>query len=505
MILHHAFLDTAKCHGNKLAFLDRTLERRVSYQRALVGALLLAARFRQYPERYLGIMLPTSAGCGLSILAALMAGKVPVMINYSTGAAENAEYAQRKCGFRVVVTSRTLLKRINCREVPGMVYVEDFLAQATLREKLQAALTARLPAGLLQRYFVAPASPDDTAVVLFTSGSEKDPKAVPLTHRNIFSNVRLCGEGFQCRAEDTLLAVLPLFHVFGLTATFWLPITIGMTIITYANPLDFKTVASIIREERPTLMLATPYFFMGYLRQAADGDFSSLRLAVAGADKVPDALREAFRTRHQVELYEGYGATETSPVISANFPGANRPGSIGKPLAGMEVRVRDLDTDAELRPGQEGKIVVKGDSVMSGYLNDPENTAKSLVDGWYDTGDMGTFDEDGFLWHLGRRKRFIKVGGEMVSLVQVEAEMQKLIAGDIECCAVEMPDAKRGATVGVAVTQPVDERAILSQLGKQLPAIAVPKQFFVLDELPKMGSGKIDFRKTTERVRALLG
>ncbi len=501
MLLHHEFVQTAKREGGKLAFIDRTLGRRISYARALTGALLLARRFRAYPDRYLGVMLPTSAGCALAILGALMAGKIPVMINYSTGAAENAEYAQRKCGFSTIVTSRALLEKLDCRAVEGMVFLEDVQAEVRLAEKLRAAAEAKLPGAVIRARLIGNGRMDDTAVVLFTSGSEMAPKAVELTHRNFYTNARACAEAFRCSRDDSILAILPAFHVFGQTTSLWLPLLVGMTMVTYANPLDFKTVARVIGEERPSLMVGTPYFLMGYAQQAKRGQFASLRLAVAGADKLPDRLRIAYRDEHDVEVFEGYGATETSPVISTNRPGANRAGSIGKPLPGVEVRIVDVETGEPVPAGDEGKILVRGDLVMKGYLGDLEATSLRIQDGWYETGDMGLLDEQGYLWHRGRLKRFIKVGGEMVSLVQVESELERVLPDEVECCAVEVPDARRGAVVGVALTRAVDERALAAELAKRLPPIAGPRRFFVIDELPKMGSGKIDFRATEEMLR----
>jgi len=500
MLLHHEFVRVAKRFGDKLAFVDRSMQREVTYSRALIGALLAASKFRRYEDGYLGIMLPTSVGCGISILGALMSGKVPVMINYSTGAEGNARYAQHKCGFKTIITARALLEKINCPEVEGMVFIEDLLGQATAAQRLRAAAKSRLPANLLIRSFGAGSSSDDTVIVLFTSGSEKDPKAVQLSHKNIGSNAVASMQAYGCSSEDRMMAILPLFHVFGQTTTFWLPLLAGMTIVTYANPLEFKNVAAIIREERPTLVVGTPYFLMGYLKQASAGDFGSLRLAVAGADKVPAWLRRAYLKEHEVEVFEGYGTTETSPVISANVPGANRPGSIGMPLPGVEVKITGVDSGDELPTGSEGKILVRGDLVMKGYLGDVEETVLRIEGGWYETGDMGVFDPDGYLWHRGRLKRFIKIGGEMVSLVQVETVLQELLPDDIECCAVEIPDAKKGARVGVAITREIDQKETTTSLAKHLSSLALPKHFFVVDELPKMGSGKIDFRKTTDIV-----
>jgi len=495
MQLHLQFIRTAKQYGNKLAIIDRSAGRRVTYRQALIGSLMLWRHFKKLEEQYVGILMPNSAGCGISLLAVLMAGKIPVMINYATGAEENIKFARRKCGFQTVLTSAAFLEKIQCRKMEGMVFVDEIAKSARPAEKLLAALTSSLPAKLIQKK-VHSGNDNETLLILFTSGSEKEPKAVQLTHKNIGSNKDICADLFSCTADDVMLSVLPMFHVFGQTTTFWLPICKGMTVITYANPLDFKTVANIIRDERPTIVVATPFFLSGYLRQSKQGDFSSVRFAIAGADKLPDWLREEYAMKHQVEIFEGYGATETAPVISANTPGSNRPGSIGKPIPGVEIKIVDIDTGEILDRDQQGKILVKGDLVMKGYLGDVEETALRIENGWYETGDMGLMDKDGFLWHRGRLKRFIKIGGEMVSLVQVEAALEKVLPSEIEFCAVEIPDKRKGATVGIAVSAKIDEKEVCNAISKFLPAIAMPRHFVVIEDLPKMGSGKVDFRTT---------
>jgi acyl-[acyl-carrier-protein]-phospholipid O-acyltransferase/long-chain-fatty-acid--[acyl-carrier-protein] ligase len=504
MLLHQQFVRMAKKNKHKLAFIDRSTGRRLTYGRSLIAALILSQKLKKYDDGYVGVMVPTSAGCGLTILATLFAGKVPVMINYSTGADANARFAQQRCGFKTIITSRALLEKINCQKVDGMVFIEDILEQVSSVNKITAALRAAMPTSLLVGSIYS-GNIDDTAVILFTSGSEKMPKGVELSHRNIGTNVSTSAERFELTSDDVMMSVLPLFHVFGHSINFWLPITLGMTNVTYGNPLEFKNVSKIIREEKPTMLVGTPFFLAGYLKQASTGDFASLRLVVAGADKVPDWLRTAFSEKQSIELLEGYGATETSPVISVNSPGENKPGSVGKPLPGVHVRIVSVDSGEVLPKGKEGKILVKGDLVMKGYFDDLEETLLHVENGWYETGDMGLVDEDGYLWHKGRLKRFVKIGGEMVSLVQVESVLEKLLPEGVECCVVEIPDARKGANLAVAVSQKIDQKKTIAALTKRLPPVAVPRQFVVVDELPKMGSGKVDFRTTTVTVQELLG
>ena len=502
MLLHHTFIEKARTQGSHLLFDDQTTGRKLTYGRSLIASLILANRFKKLHDGYIGILLPTSAGCGLTIFATLMAGKVPVLLNYSTGAEKNIRYAQDHCGFSTVVTSKKLLEKIGCPELEDMIFVEDLLASISGLERVFGLLKALLPASILCRMLPAKEE-DDASVILFTSGSEKVPKAVELTHRNIGSNVEAALHVFEFGPEDRFLSILPLFHILGLMTNLWLPVAAGASIITYANPLEFKTVASIIRNTQPTIIIGTPYFLTGYIRQAQEGDYEAMRIAIAGADKVPEWLHGAF-DKHHVELVEGYGATETSPVVSVNLPGANRHGSVGRPLPGVKVRIVDVESGEDLPVGREGKILVKGDLVMKGYLNDLEETILHIEDGWYETGDMGVLDEDGFLWHRGRLKRFVKIGGEMVSLKLIESELEKLLPEEIEYCAVELPDSRKGACIAVALSEKIDEKDLTAKLSKRLPPISLPRKFVVLPEMPKMGSGKVDFRTVTEAVKASL-
>jgi acyl-[acyl-carrier-protein]-phospholipid O-acyltransferase / long-chain-fatty-acid--[acyl-carrier-protein] ligase len=494
------FIRTAKAHETKLAVVDRAMGQRVTYRDTLLRALILSHAFRRYEPGMIGIMIPTSGGAIYSVIAALMSGRTPVMINYSTGAAQNCEMAQRRLAFRTVVTSRALLEKIKCPAVDGMVFIEDLAAGVSALSKLAGFLRASLPADRICRH-VHQCKDDDPAVILFTSGSEREPKAVPLTHRNIAANVEGMHQVLEFGPRDTILANLPLFHVFGLTTTCWLPLTNAMTVVTYPNPLEFRAITTAVREEAVTMMVGTPTFLAGYLQKSEPGDFATVRLLITGADKCPEALRSAYLERHGRVLLEGYGTTETSPVISVNTPEYNRPGSVGKALPNVQVRMEHYETGEPCGVNEIGKILVKGDSVMSAYFDDFEATALSRRHGWYDTGDMGYRDEEGYLWHVGRLGRFLKVGGEMVSLVQVEDALQRHLAGAAECGVVEVPDAVKGARIVAAVTTKIDEKAAAARLAESLPRIAVPRQFVVLPFLPKMPSGKVDYRALTEMVR----
>ncbi|MCK9303967.1 MAG: AMP-binding protein [Bacteroidales bacterium] len=503
MLLYQQFVTMAKKHSKKMAIIDRTTEKNITYSTALIASLILTSKFKKYNKGFTGIMVPTSAGCALATLGVLMSGRTPVMINYSTGAESNALYAQKKCGFKTIITSKALLEKINCPVIDGMVMLEDIMKEVTVFEKIKALLKSKLPAKQILK-LIHGGTIDETAVVLFTSGSEKDPKAVELSHKNISSNIENFGNYININSSDILLANLVFFHVFGLTVNLWVPFYYGMTMVTYANPLDFQTICKIAREEKPTVMVGTPSFFWGYLHKSEPGDFKTLRIMVSGADKCPDALRDGFMKKHGVTLLEGYGATETSPVISVNSHEYNRPGSTGRVIPNLQVRIENFETGEECKKGDVGKILVKGDSVMKGYYGDPQLTAEAVVDGWYNTGDMGYLDEDNYLWHSGRFKRFVKIGGEMVSLVKVENTLEKFLPTGVSCCVVDVSDELRGSSIIATVSIEVNKNDILKKMGKELPNIALPRDFIVIRDLPMMSTGKIDFRTVSRIVQELM-
>jgi acyl-[acyl-carrier-protein]-phospholipid O-acyltransferase/long-chain-fatty-acid--[acyl-carrier-protein] ligase len=502
MLLHHHFVRITKKYGDKLAFIDLTANKTLSYSKILIASLIVREKLKKYEKGFIGIMLPTSAGCALAILGALMSGRIPVMINYSTGAANNARYAQKKCNFTTVITSKVLLEKLECPYVNGMIFIEDILKEISFVDKLKATILSKLPAPVIMK-FIHAGTEDDDLVILFTSGSEKDPKAVQISHRTVVSTIRNLRKIVNISDEDRMLANLPFFHVFGLTVNLWTALYYGMTIISYSNPLDYKMICSIARKQKPTIMVGSPIFLWGYLRKSDPGDFSSLRFVVNGADKCPDALRQEFLQKHGITLLEGYGTTEV-PIISVNTHESNRPGSVGKVLPDIHLRIENFDSGEDCCAGETGKIMVKGDLVMKGYFDALEETSMRIRGGWYDTGDMGFLDQDGFLWHAGRLKRFVKIGGEMISLASVESILESCIPEDVSCCVVEIPDALKGAKIIAVVTKHVDEKKILKQIAEHLPNMAIPKKIVVMEDLPTIGSGKTDFRTVTDMVYDLL-
>jgi len=501
MVLHHLFIENAKKHGKKTAIVELSTGKETSYDDLIVSALVFRDVLSKYHSKYIGIMIPPSTGCIIAILGTLFAGKTPVMVNYSTGVRSNALFAQKKCTFRTIITSKQLLEKLKVEPLKDMVMMEDLAQSISILTKLKNKALSKLSADKLKK-LLPPATREDNVVVLFTSGSEKEPRAVQLSHKNIYHNVWAIRDILHLDENDVFITNLPYFHVFGLMVNLWMPLSIGAKLIATANPLDFRTIVGAVRTYRITLFVSTPTFHYGYLQRATPGDFDSIKILVSGADKMPTHIRDTYEKVHNKIAYEGYGTTETSPIISVNLPGRAKRDSIGKPIPGVKVKITSLETGEELPPGEEGKILVKGDLVMKGYLNDMEETSYRLRDGWYDTGDMGILDEEGFLYHCGRLRRFVKIGGEMVSLIRVEEEINNLIDDDALCCVVDVPDPIKGSEIiAVINSKKVNTKELRKKLIKVLPPVAVPSKFQVLEEIPMSPSGKINFRVVEEIFR----
>jgi len=501
MLLHHSFIDNVKKNPKKIAVIDQSTEKNVSYENLLIASLVFKEIFSKYKSKYIGIMLPPSSGCIIAIMGVVFAGKVPVMINYSTGAVANSVYAQTKCNFRTIITSKKLFEKLGITEFKGVVFMEDLVDEIGILQKIKAKIISKLPAQQIKN-LVGKGDMNSDIVILLTSGSEKDPRAVQLTHKNIKHNITAVVDVLNVNSTDVFLTNLPYFHVFGLTVNLWIPLVVGGQIITVLNPLDYKTIVESVKNYKVTVLVSTPTFLHGYLQKSQKGDFASVRYFVSGADKLPEQIREEYIKQHGIEVLEGYGATETSPIVSVNYPGCVKRGSVGKPLPGVHLKITDLEGGFELPRGKEGKILIKGDLVMKGYFGNIEETYLRIRDGWYDTGDMGILDDEGFLHHRGRLKRFVKIGGEMLSLVRIEDEINKLLPEETICCVVDIPDMVKGSEiVSVVTNKQIDKKEIKKKLAKVLPKIAIPKKFVVIDEFPMSSSGKVNFRAVEERCR----
>jgi acyl-[acyl-carrier-protein]-phospholipid O-acyltransferase/long-chain-fatty-acid--[acyl-carrier-protein] ligase len=444
-------------------------------------------------------------------LAATLAGKTVVNLNFTTGRA-GMDSAAAQAGLRTVVTSRAFLEKAKLEppENVELIILEDLLAGITTSARLAAlALAIFAPTRVLEQVAGASVRPtvDDVATIIFSSGSTGDPKGVVLSHFNIDSNIVAIGQVYRVLPTDRLIGILPFFHSFGYTM-FWFATNSGMASVCHPSPLDAAMIGALVERYRVTVLLATPTFLQLYMRRCTPAQFGSIRLILAGAEKLPEALALKFEDTFGIRPMEGYGLTECAPVVSVNTfdwrePGFFQPGSrrgfVGQPLPGVSVRIVTPETFEPLGPDTPGLVLVKGPNVMRGYLGRDDLTRKAFHDGWYITGDQGFLSEDGFLKITGRLSRFSKIGGEMVPHVRIEEALQDAVEADGQVFAVTaVGDDRKGEMLAVLHT--CDDQHVqqaLDHLGTLgLPNLFIPRRdhFIHVDAIPVLGTGKLDLR-----------
>ncbi len=479
----------------------------LTFGQTLTAALLVRDWFdSQRPnEQNIGVLLPSSVAGALVNMGIALAGRTAVNLNFTTGEEMVRNTAQR-CGLRTIITSRRFLAKIKLAATAEMVYAEDML-EFGKAAKLRALLAARFAPA---RRLAGKATPDDVAAVIFTSGSTGDPKGVMLTHWNLMANMDATAEIFALGKSDCMMGALPFFHSFGYTYTLWFPMIQGFAAVYHPNPMDAKTIGELATKHHVTFLLSTPTFCVTYLRQCTREQFSSLRYALVGAEKLRPALAESFFEKFGIHPMEGYGCTEMGPVVSVNTPDVltaqppqigTRAGTAGRPLPGVLARIVNPDTFEPVAEGEEGLLLVNGPSRMLGYLDDPQRTAAALRDGYYITGDIAKMDEDGFLHILDRVARMSKIGGEMVPHLKVEEALSGVF-GDSPCVVVGIPDALRGERLVAMFTSsdvtPAQAYEHLASNG--FPPLWIPKRenYYRVDAIPTLGTGKLDLRKARE-------
>jgi acyl-[acyl-carrier-protein]-phospholipid O-acyltransferase/long-chain-fatty-acid--[acyl-carrier-protein] ligase len=485
----------------------------------LAGSWILANKLRPLLDdtKMVGVWLPPSPGGVFANIALSILGRIPVNLNY-TSSPEGVRSAIKQCGIRHVLTARPFTAKMKLDPGPGveLIHIEDFRKEVTTLQRLRAFLTVLLlPAFVLDRWVfrLRDHRPRDLATVIFSSGSTGDPKGVMLSHRNLAANVESVIQAIDVGPKDRLLGVLPLFHSFGYTVTIWVPLLVGASVVYFPDPRQAVEIGQLCRTYRCTLFLSTATFLRFCLRRCEPGDFTSLRLLICGAEKLPQSLAQEFHQKFGVMPLEGYGCTELSPVAAANVPdwsgtGArqlgNKAGTIGRPIPGVAARIVDPDSYEPLTAGKEGLLLIYGGNVMMGYLGKSEATQNAIRDGWYITGDIGKFDEDGFITLTGRLARFAKIGGEMVPLERIEEELNAILGVTERTCAVtSVPDEKKGERV-VVLHLPLngmDVRGLCQQLSTRgLPNLGLPgeRDFFLIPEMPVLGSGKLDLKRIKE-------
>lgn len=502
--LTQVFLRQAAMGPGRPVLADQTSGVR-TYRDLITALLVLKPRLEQFPGDYVGIMLPASVGASVFTMASMFAGKTPVMVNWTTGV-RTIRHSLELLGVSRVITARALVSKLaslgidmaDLRE--RFVFVEDILGGITTGQKLSAAVRARLSWAELELV-----EPRNHAVVLFTSGSETLPKAVPLSHRNLLANGRDILEMGRLLPDDVVLGMLPPFHSFGMTTTVLLPLCTGLRTVYHTNPTESAALARLIEAYRASVVFATPTFLGGIARVGTDRQLASLRLAVTGAERCPDQLNVLMRTRFPgVIVLEGYGITECSPVVSCSPMDAPVPGSIGRLLPHVEGAVVDLTLTRRAALHEQGLLLVRGPSVFAGYLHHTGDSPFVEFEGktWYQTGDLVRATVDGILYFEGRLKRFVKLGGEMVSLPAIESVLQRRMGeqdgGPV--VAVEALGNPDGPDIVLFTTVPIDRGDANAQLKEAgLSALHNIRQVVRVEAIPLLGTGKTDYRTLKAR------
>jgi len=509
--LHYQLAKNAKLHPFRTLMYDYGGKSLNCFQ-VYVGAAVLSRKFRDMvaPEcRYVGIMMPNCCAAAVSCVGILMADKVPAVLNF-TSSRDSLRHAIKKAAITHVITSRKFLEKIKFEPMPEMVFLEDIAKTVTKSDKIKMFLLALL---LPHQEFMNLISPEThrdvmkTAFVLFSSGSTGIPKGVMLSHHNFNSDINSFIKVMYWTSNDVILGTLPIFHAFGLNTALWMPLMIGSKVVYVTSPLDCTAVSKACLNFGVTVLLGTPTFIQSYLRRCDPEIFAKVRLTIAGAERLRMDITERFDQAAKGEraLIEGYGCTELSPIVAINVGNsvldlgkiAGKKGSIGPAMPGICARIVDPVTRKPLPPDTEGLLVVKGPTVMQGYLGEPGLTRQVIQNGWYNTGDIGKMDSDGYITLCGRLSRFSKIGGEMVPHELVECAINEILHQEEKTAAVSsIPDPAKGEALVVFYTHlsMPPEKIVEEMRASNITNLWIPKasNFYPVDALPMLGSGKLD-------------
>ena len=492
----NALLKGASLHGMSHVIAADTSRLDMNYRQLFTRAFILAGKLRQplSGQKDVGMLLPNALGAMVTFTSLHMLGKIPCMLNYSAGKSAIA-HTCRISALGTILTSRAFVEKAKLEEIIEhlakeyqILYLEDIRPTVTLADKLAGLYRACLPRRHLGAVLAA-AKPDDAAVVIYTSGSEGTPKGVALSHANILANIAQVFAILDITPADKLFNAMPVFHSFGLTVGLLLPMARGIRTFLYPSPLHFRVIPDLIYDTDSTVMLGTDTFYRGYAHYAHPYDFAQVRLAVAGAEKLKEATRRLYSDRFRLNILEGYGITETSPVLAVNTPMESKIGSVGKPLPCVECRLEKIEG---LEHG--GRLWVKGPNVMLGYLKADRPGVIQPQGEWYDTGDIVDIDEDGFITILGRAKRFAKIAGEMVSLSIVE-ELAGALFPEATHAAIAIPDERKGEQIALFTESPELTKEQLLRHAKLsgVNELSLAKHVIPREAIPRLGGGKVDY------------
>ena len=488
-----ALISAREKFGDKeiLEDLDR---KPLTYTGLIRSAFVLGRKIAAMTEagERVGILLPSSSGVVVTYFGLHAHGRVPVMLNFTSGQA-NIKAAIKAAGLKKVLSAKRFINQAKLEDlmdelgkVAEIVWLDDIRKTIGLQDKAYGLL-----AGMLPRQFRVRTEPSSTGVILFTSGSFGAPKGVVLSQWNLVANCRQASQYIDLKPEWVMFNPLPTFHCFGLTGGVMLPLLNGMKAFQYPSPLHAKQIVELLPEVKASILFATDTFLNQYARVASPDDFDTLEFVVAGAERVRPETHHLFNTRfHGLKLLEGYGATEAAPVVAINHPDRNRPGTVGQMIPGMEWR---LDPVEGIPDG--GRLFLRGPNVMQGYLSpDDPDIVEPLAGGWHDTGDIVDIDKDGYVCILGRAKRFAKIGGEMVSLTAVEG-LAGAVWPENRHAVVAVADARKGEKLVLVTDRPDAEVARMAEWAREhgAPELAVPKKILKVAEVPVLGTGKTDY------------
>ena len=500
--IYSALLDARKVNGARHIVVEDVNRKPLTYDGLITRIFLIGNELRRFTEigEQVGILLPNTISTVVTMLGLQVQRRVPAMLNYSIGA-QGISSACRTARINSVITSRKFLSTAGfdalaetlARDVK-IVYLEDLLVGISIYTKFRGFLYtqfSKIWRGETEQ------NPDSAAVILFTSGSEGTPKGVVLSHANMLANREQLAARVDFSSNDIILNVLPLFHSFGLTAGTLLPLLSGMRTFLYPSPLHYRIVPEIAYDINATILFGTNTFLLGYARNAHPYDFYSIRYVFAGAEKLQEETRQIWSTKFGIRIFEGYGATETSPVLAANTPMDNLYGAVGRFLPGIEYRLEPVSGVSK-----GARLHVRGPNVMLGYLLAKQPgiviaPRSRYGEGWYDTGDVVDIDDAGFITICGRIKRFAKIGGEMVSLAVAE-EIAAQIWPKGQHAVVSLPDPKKGEQLVLVSDLKNLNLREMQKKAKGIGEINLPKVFFSVDSIPLTGSGKIDYNSVTE-------
>ena len=491
-----AILEAPEIHGGKHKIATDITRSDMSYNQLLIRSFILQEKLgKQLGDNpYVAVLLPNSLGVMVTFTALQMLGKIPAMLNFSAGE-KNILHACNISAVKTVLTSRAFIEKGKLEHIAAsleknykVIYLEDIRPTVTISDKFKALIRATFAKESLQE-ITSKIDADAPAVVLFTSGSEGVPKGVALSHSNILANINQACSVLDLTPSDILFNAMPAFHSFGLTIGMLLPLVRGINVFLYPSPLHYRVIPELIYDINATVMLGTDTFFNGYARYAHPYDFNSVRLAVAGAEKLKESTKNLYAEKFDVNILQGYGVTEASPVISFNTLIEHKTGSVGRPFPGIECKVEPIEG---LDKG--GKLFIKGPNIMLGYIKADKPGIIQPQGEWYDTGDIVEIDENGFITIAGRAKRFAKIAGEMVSLM-VPEELALQLFPDVTHAAIAIADDKKGESLVLySECEALTREALLAAAKeKGIPEIAVPKRIIHMPEIPRLGTGKIDY------------